>query len=152
MEQKSPCSFQISCESEIFYKCITTFWDQGNSKQPIEVNFVFSKKPQNLTKSSPSIWHLLHTVKSTVKISSIIVAFLENTNFTLKPKNSKLITYTVRGGFFTFWAILAHSAAVLSRMPAHRLMYLVLSHAKIHKNSNTGQPTQKVKFSITKGK
>ena len=43
---------------------------------------------------------------------------------------------------------MAHSAAVLSRMPAHRLMYIVLSHAKIHKNSNTGQPTQKVKFSI----
>ena len=30
---------------------------------------------------------------------------------TLKPKNSKLITFTVRGCFFTFWAILAHSAA-----------------------------------------
>ena len=28
----------------------------------------------------------------------------------LKPKNSKSITFTVRGGFFTFWAILAHSA------------------------------------------
>ena len=27
---------------------------------------------------------------------------------TLKPKNSKSITFTVRGGFFTFWAILAH--------------------------------------------
>ena len=34
-------------------------------------------------KSSPSIWHLLlHIVKSTVKISSIFVAFLENMNFT----------------------------------------------------------------------
>ena len=30
---------------------------------------------------------------------------------TLKPKKSKLITITVRGGFFTFWAILAHSEA-----------------------------------------
>ena len=28
---------------------------------------------------------------------------------TSKPKNSKSITFTVRGGFFTFWAILAHS-------------------------------------------
>ena len=28
---------------------------------------------------------------------------------TLKPKNSKLITFTVREDFFTFWAILAHS-------------------------------------------
>ena len=33
-------------------------------------------------KSSPSIWHLLHIVKSTVKISSIFVAFSENMNFT----------------------------------------------------------------------
>ena len=31
---------------------------------------------------------------------------------TLKPKNSKSIPFTVRGGFFTFWAILAHSVAV----------------------------------------
>ena len=29
----------------------------------------------------------------------------------LKPKNSKSITFAVRLGFFTFWAILAHSAA-----------------------------------------
>ena len=33
-------------------------------------------------KSSPSIWHYVVSVKSTtVKISSIFVAFLENTNF-----------------------------------------------------------------------
>ena len=30
---------------------------------------------------------------------------------TLRPKNSQSITYTVKRGFFTFWAILAHSAA-----------------------------------------
>ena len=33
-------------------------------------------------KSSPSIWHLLHNVKSTVKILLILAAFLENMNFT----------------------------------------------------------------------
>ena len=33
-------------------------------------------------KSSPSIWHYVVSVKSTVKISSIFVAFLENMNFT----------------------------------------------------------------------
>ena len=33
-------------------------------------------------KSSPSIRHLLHSVKSTVKISSIFVAFLKIINFT----------------------------------------------------------------------
>ena len=35
-------------------------------------------------KSSPSIWHLLHNVKSMVKISSIFVAFLENMSFNNK--------------------------------------------------------------------
>ena len=35
-------------------------------------------------KSPPSIWHLLHNVKSTVKILSIFVAFLENINFRIK--------------------------------------------------------------------
>ena len=41
----------------------------------------FQRRPQNLTKSSPSIWHLLHTFKSTVKISPFFMAFLESTNF-----------------------------------------------------------------------
>ena len=40
------------------------------------LKFVFSKKATKL-----SIWHLLQNVKSTVKISSIFVAFLENMNF-----------------------------------------------------------------------
>ena len=35
-----------------------------------------------MTKCSPSIWHLLHNVKSPVEIWSILVAFLENKNFT----------------------------------------------------------------------
>ena len=34
-------------------------------------------------KSSPSIWHLLHNVKSKVKISLIFMAFLENMNLNL---------------------------------------------------------------------
>ena len=34
-----------------------------------------------MTKSSPSIWRLLHSIKSPVKILSIFVAFLENMNF-----------------------------------------------------------------------
>jgi hypothetical protein len=38
---------------------------------------------------------------------------------TLKPKNSKLITFTVRGGFFTFWAILAHSVPWQPRQPSN---------------------------------
>ena len=39
------------------------------------------RRPQKMMKSSPSIWHLLHNVKFTLKISSIFVAFLENMNF-----------------------------------------------------------------------
>ena len=39
-------------------------------------------------KSTPSIWHLLHNVKLTVKILSIFVAFLENMNF----QNSKFLS------------------------------------------------------------
>jgi hypothetical protein len=31
---------------------------------------------------------------------------------TLKPKKSKSIMFNVRGGLFTFWAILAHSGAL----------------------------------------
>ena len=37
-------------------------------------------------KSPPLIWHLLQSVKSTVKISSIFVAFLRNMNFNDKEK------------------------------------------------------------------
>ena len=47
-----------------------------------------------MTKSSQSIWHYVVSVKSTVKISSIFVAFLENMNFTTchlvhKPNKKK---------------------------------------------------------------
>ena len=41
------------------------------------------RRPQKLMKSSPSIWHLLHNVKSTVNTSSIFVASLDNMNFIL---------------------------------------------------------------------
>ena len=39
----------------------------------------------------------------------------------LKPKKSKSMTFTVREGFFTFWAILAHSA------PLHNSNYIMLT-------------------------
>ena len=41
----------------------------------------FLRRPQKLTKSSRLIWHYVVSVKSTVKISSFFVAFLENINF-----------------------------------------------------------------------
>ena len=53
----------------------------------------FLRRPQKWTKSSSSIWHLLHNVKLTVKISSNFVAFLENINF------KKVLKY-----FSTFWS------------------------------------------------
>ena len=43
---------------------------------------MFSKKAKNFDESSPYIWRYVVSVKSTVKISSIFVAFLENMNFT----------------------------------------------------------------------
>ena len=43
---------------------------------------MYSKKAKKLTKSSPSIWHYVVSVKLTVKILSIFVAILETTNFT----------------------------------------------------------------------
>ena len=45
-----------------------------------------------MTKSSPPIWHVLHNVKSMVKISSIFVAFLENMNFTFLEKNALIFS------------------------------------------------------------
>ena len=63
----------------------------------------FLRRPQKLTKYSLLIWHLLHNVKSTVKISSIFVAFLENMNF--KNKIGRL-TKTLRvDGFFRLFSL-----------------------------------------------
>ena len=45
---------------------------------------MYSKKAKKLTKSSPSIWHYVVSVKLTVKILSIFVAFSENVNFTVQ--------------------------------------------------------------------
>ena len=53
------------------------------SKLWYSLSSYFLRRPQKLTKSSTSIWCLLHSIKSTVKISSIFVAFLENIKFTL---------------------------------------------------------------------
>ena len=41
----------------------------------------FLRRPQNLTKSSLSIWRYVVNLKSTVKISLTFVTFLENMNF-----------------------------------------------------------------------
>ena len=51
---------------------------------------IFQEGYKNLTKSSLSIWHLLHNVKSTVKIFSNGVAFLENIDFNGATVRSKM--------------------------------------------------------------
>ena len=53
-------------------------------------------------KSSPSIWHYVVSVKSTVKISSIFVAFLENKNFNW---NSYLLTNPKQGADPQNWTL-----------------------------------------------
>ena len=60
------------------------------------------RRPQKLTKSSSSIWRLLHTVKLMVKILSIFVDFLEN--FTFNFNN----IISLKWRWTCFWA-LAHS-------------------------------------------
>ena len=44
----------------------------------IVLKFIFLRRPQKLTKSSLSIWRYVISVKLTVKISSLFVAFLEH--------------------------------------------------------------------------
>ena len=53
----------------------------GFMNLPRSVIKFFLRRPRKLTKSSLSIWHFLRSVKSTLKISSVFVAFLENMNF-----------------------------------------------------------------------
>ena len=65
---------------------------QGLRSQDI-LKFMFSKKAKKLTKSSPSIWQNVISVKSEVKISLIFVAFLENTNFNVLVYLCQKITY-----------------------------------------------------------
>ena len=52
---------------------------------------MFSKKATKIDKISPSIWHYVVSVKSTVKISSIFVAFLENTNLPEPPEHVAIV-------------------------------------------------------------
>ena len=53
----------------------------GNSGFVVSKSLCFLRRPQKMTKSSPSIWHLLHNVKLMVNILSFFVAFLESLNF-----------------------------------------------------------------------
>ena len=76
--------FSYKFRNRILRGVFATFsMDVHNSHSRLLLKFVYSKKAtKKMSKSSPSIWRLLHNFKSTVKISSIFVAFLENMNFT----------------------------------------------------------------------
>ena len=50
-----------------------------------------TKRPQKLTKSSPSNWHYVVSVKSAVKISSIFVTFLDNMNIKYSAWKRKIL-------------------------------------------------------------
>ena len=89
-----------------------------------------------MTKYSPSIWRLLHTGKSTVKILSIFVAFSENVNFIFKwPKistkwgNSPKIpiseTHTPTAGTVKF---------VLNLVLSTLFLYIQLISTYVHKH------------------
>ena len=91
----------------------------------------FLRRPQKFTKSSPSIWHLLHNVKSLVKIFSIFVAFLENINFTMglgnpvldiKSWNFKTSVFSrvSRAGFFVQFSPAVVS--ILHDLPLSRML------------------------------
>ena len=55
--------------------------EEGWYNTMMGLKFVFSKKVTKIDEIFTVIWHLLHNVKSTVKILSIFVAFLATMNF-----------------------------------------------------------------------
>ena len=62
----------------------------------------FSKKATKMIKSSPSIWRCVVNVKSTVKILSIFVSFLENMNFICKIQSNLLTKELLQDREFQF--------------------------------------------------
>ena len=79
----------------------------------IVIKFLFLRRPQKWTNSIPSIWHLLHNVKSTVKISSIFVAFSEYMNFTQETKSQLSSCFLRRPqNFFTFYLTLCSKCQI----------------------------------------
>ena len=77
-------------------------WGRYNIKRKMPMKSWSSylpRRPQKLTKSSPSIWNYVVSVKLTVEIFSIFAAFFENTNFK-KKHLQKLLWITI----FLSWA------------------------------------------------
>ena len=56
---------------------------------------------------------------------------------TLKLKNSKSIIFTVRGCFFTFLAILAHSAPRRTGLKLHVLQTFGIKYVSLNHNHET---------------
>ena len=96
--------FVAFLENTIFNLNFTGLVQTMTPKGHFEINWPLWR-PQKLKKSSPSIWHLLHNVKSTGKIWSIFVAFLENMNF-----NSSLIFRII------WYLVLTHLKAIQQQL------------------------------------
>ena len=62
------------------------------------LKFMFSKKATKIDEIFIAIWPYVASVKSPVKISSIFVAFLENTNFTIEAKQVSKASMRHNGG------------------------------------------------------
>ena len=79
--QRRKTSVESAFPKEFTYVYVRIFWKKKLFSRALLKCSYFLRRPWKLTKSSLSIWRLLHSVKSMVKISSIFVAFLENMNF-----------------------------------------------------------------------
>ena len=82
-KQKNKFYFLQNKICRIFIFCTQKM--NSNPKSSILVTLVkfrFTEEATKIDKSSPMIWHLLHNVKSTVKILSNYVAVLEIITFT----------------------------------------------------------------------
>ena len=103
-----------------------------------------------MTKSSPSIWHNVVSVKSLVKILSNFVAFLENTNFSNQLKlvkwtiQSKAIINLIQLGFkpeiscISFNITRLFSPKTLHRYTMHKYLFKVCNaeHGNIYLLTN----------------
>ena len=96
-------SFQVDpdpneCIITNFDKFKNAFLSSSGAKLVIPLVFYsesscFLRRPHKLTKSLPPIWLYVVSVKLTVKISLIFVAFLENANFNIYWYNLQTILF-----------------------------------------------------------
>ena len=78
--------FKTTIRQKVFESCANSFFDDTYGLKLLRnilIKFMFSKKAIKIDKNLHRRFDITYvvSVKSTVKISSIFVAFLENTNF-----------------------------------------------------------------------